>query len=133
MSISKDKRRELASRMTAAFEDLRKQGIFARQNFMCCMGCASSNIGEMAKKANAKNPGRYIGAAYYHQQDSDDFKEQGRCHIGYGYVPGGPLSGLPDDLATLTIGNAVRSTMERHGFSVEWDGSPNKRILVKGH
>lgn len=113
--------------LNKAFADLRKQGIMAKQNYLCCMGCASSALGEEIKKAHAENPGKYIGGAYYHSQDAEDLRERGFCYIGYGCAPD---SKFEEELMSLTIGQAVKMTMERHGLAVEWDGDTGQRIRV---
>lgn len=51
---------DLAS-IQAAFQRLRDQGIDARENFMCCGGCAAAEL-EGSKD---------VGAVYWHQQDDE--------------------------------------------------------------
>ena len=110
-----------------AFADLRKQGILAKQNYMCCMGCASGALGEEIKKANKETPNKYMGGAYYHQQDAETLRESGFCHIGYGCAPD---TKFDNELMALTVGQAVKMTLERYGLKVEWDGDTSERICV---
>jgi hypothetical protein len=113
--------------LKAAFADLRKQGIYAKQNYQCCMGCATSQLGEDIKAANEKTPGKYMGGAYYHSQDAEDLREHGYVYIGFG---GAPDNKLDEELVGLTVGQAVNLTMRRYGLDVEWDGTTGTRILV---
>lgn len=112
--------------LNKAFADLRKQGIMAKQNYLCCMGCASSSLGEEIKKAHAEHPNKYLGGAYYHSQDAEDLRERGYCHIGYGAAP----DAANEELLSLTVGQAVKMTLERYGLKVEWPGTTDQRIKV---
>lgn len=98
------------ARLTAAFRDLRSQGLFARRNFWCCQGCGWAAI-EADPKARAKHDAK--GAVFYHQQDAQDLTSTGRVF-----------------LAWAGDGNAIVNTMVRHGLGVKWDGSPHTRIEV---
>lgn len=105
-----------------AFVDLRKQGFLAKQNFMCCGNCACTALGNQIKE----EPGKYIGAAYYHSQDNDRLKEYGETCIGFA-----PVDNDAPDWASLLVGHAVKNTMLRYGLLVEWEGTSNKKLTVK--
>lgn len=96
--------REAKPKVNEAFKALRKAGYFARQNFWCCSSCAWADIAE--KKA-AK-------AVFYHSQSNERF------------VRG-------DDLYLYWDGNGheIARILEHAGLKVEWDGSPNRAIVVK--
>jgi hypothetical protein len=113
--------------LKAAFADLRKQGIYARQNYQCCGGCACSQMGEDIKAAHEKTPGKYMGGAYYHRQDAEDLRERGYVYIGFGAAPD---SNMDRELVSLTVGQAVNLTMRRYGLEVEWDGTTDTKVLV---
>ncbi len=59
------------SKLTNAFKELRKEGYFAKQNFLCCQSCGWA---AMSDKESEK-------AVFYHQQDNDDLKESGKCNL----------------------------------------------------
>jgi len=124
--ISEEQFRAGKALLNKAFADLRKQGIMAKQNYLCCMGCASSSLGEEIRQAHASHPNKYLGGAYYHSQDAEDLRERGFCHIGYGAAP----DSANEELFALTVGQAVKLTMERHGLKVDWDGDVTQRIRV---
>jgi len=108
--------------LTGAFADLRKQGFMAKQNCMCCSGCACAKIWtEIQKK-----PGKYIGAVYYHKQDTDHLKESGEFCVGFG-----PMNVDAEDWVWLLAGHAAKTTFERYGLAVEWSGSRDQRLTIK--
>jgi len=91
------------SRITEAFRELRKLGYFARQNFLCCQSCAWYEVPkEKAEKV-----------VFYHNQDNDRLKSEGKCH-----------------LAWAGDGNEIVSVLNKHGVKTEWDGSSNTRIVI---
>ena len=91
------------SRITEAFKELRKLGYFARQNFLCCQSCAWSEVpNEKSEKV-----------VFYHNQDNDNLKSEGKCHLAW--------SG---------DGNEIVSVLNKHGVKTEWDGSSNTRIKI---
>lgn len=96
---------DVKAAVTEAFKELRRNGYFARQNFWCCQSCAWADIGE--KKADK--------AVFYHQQDNARFRETGETMLAW--------SG---------DGAFIAETLRRHGLLIEWDGTADQRILVKG-
>jgi hypothetical protein len=122
-SISAERLRAGRARITKAFADLAKQGILAKKNFMCCMGCASSNLHREAKAA-----GKYMGIAYYHSQDNDRLRETGVFNVGFNSID---TLGLDEETAMLMVGHAVKLSLERHGLKVTWGGKANERLHVE--
>lgn len=122
--ISDEQFRAGKALLNKAFADLRKQGIMAKQKYLCCMGCASSSLGEEIKKS----PTKYIGGVYYHSQDAEDLRERGTCYIGFGALNGS--CGLDEETASLMVGHALKLTMERYGFGVKWAGTTDQRICI---
>jgi len=113
-------------RLTKAFREAGKRGLVARQNFSCCGGCASSELGSMAT-ARGKD-----GVVYYHRQDAERLRPSGRygrnpgadhVYLGYGSVHDG-------DAATVDVGNKVCEALARAGLAYEWDGGAATRIKV---
>lgn len=91
------------SKLTKAFQALRKAGYFARQNFLCCQSCGwSAMTDEQAEKA-----------VFYHRQDADDLKENGSCHLAW--------SGN---------GKEIVKILEDNGVQTKWEGTDNKRIKI---
>lgn len=109
--------------VTAAFKELRREGFAARQNFMCCGGCAGSAMPD-------DKPG-----VYYHRQADDRSWHDGHgwtkgqrvdylcstLHISYGDVDGG------DD---REVGIKLYHALQRNGLHVEWDGNPANCVIV---
>ena len=91
------------SRITKAFSELRKLGYFARQNFLCCQSCAWAEVPENKSEK----------VVFYHNQDNDNLKSEGKCHLAW--------SG---------DGNEIVSVLNKHGVKTEWDGSSNTRIKI---
>ena len=91
------------SKITEAFRELRKLGYFARQNYLCCQSCAWYAIPE-------EKSGKVV---FYHGQDNDRLKSEGKCHLGW--------SG---------DGNEIVRVLNKHGVKTIWDGSNNTRIQI---
>lgn len=67
------------SRLSLAFAALERHNVLARENFSCCLDCASDEIlGEFDDSRN------WVGAVYYHQQDTENIVESGFTHLAYG-------------------------------------------------
>jgi hypothetical protein len=120
--INQDDLKNGRALLAKAFADLRKQGFMARQNCMCCSGCACSKIWTDIQK----KPGKYIGAVYYHSQDAARLKESGEVCIGFG-----PVDTDAEEWAWLLAGHAAQSTFKRYGLAVEWDGTVKQKLTVK--
>ena len=91
--------------LSKAFAELRKQGYFAKQNFMCCQSCAWAELSE----------GEAEKAVFYHNQDYRDLK-----------------SGDDLYLAWAGDGEFIVDTLVKNGMTISWDGTANTRILVRG-
>ena len=109
-------------RLDAAFADLEQAGIVARQDFSCCGNCASGEIWEVME-AQAAQGIQVRGYVYYHMQDTEAAVAGGGVYLGYG-------STKRDDASVLEIAREIVVTLQRHGLTVEWDGTRKKRILV---
>ena len=92
------------TKITKAFRELRKQGYVAKQNFWCCQSCA---WGDLSDEESEK-------AVFYHEQDNQDLKENGKCCLSW--------SG---------DGQLIVDILTKNGLIVEWDGSNNKRIVIE--
>ena len=103
--------RSCKGKLYAAFRELRKDGIDARANFMCCSSCAVAALD--------KSDGN--GGVYWHAQANDFFNERGYVHIGF-----------VGDCDHEQRGVALRlvSTLKDYGLDVEWDGDLGSKVVV---
>ena len=109
------------------FAILEKQGFLARQNFMCCSGCAGQALATEA--SDLKDKGIEVkGAVYYHQQDMEGFVKNGKSVIRYSQVNTNKhgFIGLED----VEIGNIVYDLLLKQGIETTWTGSPDDVIFV---
>jgi hypothetical protein len=104
-----DDRQQLA----AAFRELRKNGWWARMNYMCCQSCAT---------AMTDDDKPYIG---FHNQDNDGIE-----WYGYTYLFHGPPEGTGMREEAQALSNEAVTVLKSHGLSVEWDGDMGSRIKV---
>ena len=117
--LSYDTTKEL---LTVAFKNLRKRKIIARQNFLCCGGCAAAALGD--KLEEEKNADK-IGAVYFHRQDNERFTDAGILMLGYGARPG---QGEERDKA---IGRILVEELIKAGLTPKWNGSPWQRVEIE--
>jgi hypothetical protein len=103
--------------LNVVFRALRKMGLVARQNFLCCSTCACAELYDRLTDDK-------IGAVYYHQQDAARMREQGTLCIRY--------SGNEDngECSQRVVGEIVVAALRARGFDPEWDGDPAKVIEV---
>ena len=105
-------------RLDAAFRDLERSGVVARQNWTCCQTCGLSEMrGEVHDHSR--------GYVFYHQQDTEAALETGTLYLAYGACS-------DDREEQLAVAREIASTLARHGLKVEWSGSLERRILVNG-
>jgi hypothetical protein len=117
-------------RLNAAFADLRRQGILAKQNYACCQTCGFAELRYEAKLV-ARQGREVLGGIFYDMQDADDLKKDGKCclaYVGLGLYPDAS-AGAQDD-ATLRVGRIACETLRRRGVSVVWDGSAESWIRI---
>jgi hypothetical protein len=119
-------------RLRAAFADLRKAGYLARQNYLCCYGCAGYALtGRAAELVAAGKAVR--GAVFYHRQDADDLAKLGRCYLGFGPLHHSPGAGKPEQTIGIhpeEVGYELMAVLHRHNIAAAWDGNPDTRILI---
>ena len=112
------KQRETYNRVKKAFRTLRQHNLICRMNHLCCMTCASHDLGTKCNERNKE------GAVYFHQQDTDCFWGCSKLHIRYFH------NDEDDDGKTLEVGKLVYQTLKEEGVTVEWDGNAGKTIVV---
>ena len=111
--------------LTEAFKAMRKDGILARQNFSCCGGCASYELGTKLEEAKAAGKPK-VGTVYYHRQDAEGLRRDGTVYLGFGAG-----RGSSDDDSRLVACKALEALNDA-GLKTEWDGTPRTRIWVDG-
>jgi hypothetical protein len=94
-----------------AFDALRREGVNARMNYMCCNTCAMETAPF------------FSSLVYYPREDAIAFRESGVLFIRF-------LSSDGDKAGTRALGDQVRCILELNGLEVEWDGSPGQAIMV---
>jgi hypothetical protein len=110
-------------KLDEAFAAMEEQGIVGRQNFACCQTCGNAEIvSEIKEYATTKTP---IGYTFYHMQDTESAAERGTLYLAFGSV-------TDSDEDSVEVGKKIRNILEEKGFSVEWNGSSEKRIGITG-
>ena len=118
------------ARLNAAFRDLRKQGFLAKQDFACCQSCGVADLMDEAEFLAQR--GRAVkGGVFYHMQDTDNLREDGRCHLAYLSLDvSGDTSDAALEEAAVVVGQRAVETLHRHGVKTEWDGTVGRRIGI---
>jgi 3-oxoacyl-(acyl-carrier-protein) synthase len=123
---------EEKQKLNAAFRALKKQGLITRQDFLCCGGCAAAQLAEDAAKM-VERGAKVEGAVTYHKQATDRLRETGKCHLQYGQIMhhrGEGQPGLVMGRPTVEVGQMVAKALTEAGVRFEWDGDPDKYILI---
>jgi hypothetical protein len=108
-------------RLDEAFDSLNSMGIIALHNAGYTMSDGLSDVSEALANSEAD---KIRGYCFYHEQDV------GRAVDGYG------LNIAYGDIADTAsgkreIGQLVKTELERHGFTVNWDGNPETRLDIR--
>jgi hypothetical protein len=120
------------SNLDKAFSELRKLGFIAKQNFMCCGGCAGDSLANRLKDMSKDARERVQGVLFYTKQDAADLRKNGDFYLHYGtitvYFDNGKSKtyGRP----TKEVGEAVVEVFSKYGIKTEWNGDPNEKIHV---
>ena len=119
----------LRERIKEAFKTLRKEGFIARMDFLCCQSCAGYQIATDAA-VMVKAGKKVNGCVYYHHQDADSLNQhEPEVLLAFGQIESNELRTI--GMSTGDVGGHVVTALEAVGCTVEWDGNPGKRILVK--
>jgi hypothetical protein len=112
-------------RLDDAFAALDRSGIVARANFSCCSSCG---FDEIDRERPVDRPSE--GFVFFHEQDAEWLGDLDAAVLlaFAGWTRGGD-AGTRAGEARL-VGERVRAAVEEQGLAVEWDGSPDRRILV---
>lgn len=134
MTIIKDQ-------INTLFSKLRSNLLVAKQNFQCCQTCAIYEIEQERQKTLTENTkhAKRIGYVFYHAQDAEfAFGEPVKSDHGYLlsttmkddlYLSFGSWDGDYDK--NIEIGNIICKTIKDCGLVYSWNGSPDKRIIVR--
>lgn len=109
-------------RMDAAFDELNRAGIVARQHFSCCGTCAAGEIRDVMSEL-IEEGGNVRGYTSYDVQSTQNAVAGHGVALNYGSIDEG-------EAAALRVGHEVVDALARHGLKVEWDGSWDHRIMV---
>ncbi len=107
-------RRTLIDRV---FPALRRRGVYARANFLCCGGCGHCKASETALEHGL------VGYVFWHKQDEARFTD-GRAgvHIKFGAV---------SDVTTSEIGEMLAEEAVHAGLNVSWNGDPTTCVWIE--
>ena len=118
---------DMTLRLNRAFAALRKQGLLARQNFLCCGSCAGYALTEDAVARTRKGK-KVNGCVFYHRQDTERFLTGDTLFLGYGPLDSTELGTI--GLTTREVGTLVVAALEAEGLEPHWDGNPDTRISL---
>ncbi|MFL1431484.1 MULTISPECIES: DUF6891 domain-containing protein [unclassified Nocardiopsis] len=104
-----------SERLTRAFRSLDASGIIAREEFLCCTGCARADLDTEAAAAGSR------GYAYYHWQDT--LAAAGGAPLMVGFES-------THQVRRAAVGAEVAEALRAHGLTVHWDGDPERKIEV---
>ena len=129
--INPEKVRSTLERLKKAFKDLRKEDkLLARMNFLCCSTCAgyelatiATNLYEKGKKVN--------GCVFWNRQSHRTFLEKGKLSLQYGPLHTEKFGVI--GLDTKEVGKIVCKKLEKYGIKYEWNGDPDRTILVRAN
>src|SRR5207237_1257540 len=107
------------------FESLRSQGILTRHRCGLTIQDGLDVVDELYAEAGGKRSA-LVGYCFYHLQDMEAamWGEVG-LWLAFGSFP-------PSRECAVAVGQMVREEFERAGFAVEWDGTADTRLLLKG-
>ncbi len=107
-------------RLDDAFAELNADGLIALHNTSMTMG---DGLGDVDRELAGRGRAGMTGYCFYHGQELE------RAVDGHGlWIAFGDLDAVADQ--KRAVGERVRACLERHGFRVEWDGNPEKRLAV---
>ncbi len=119
---------EVKAKVAQAFKQLRASGFIARQNFLCCMGCASSQLYTNWQKSPRK--AKQTACVYFHQQDMAHYREDGILQLRYSAMLDESADQFAHDEAMAAVGREVFRTLKENGLHPIWNGDINQTIEV---
>lgn len=114
---------EFRARMDKAFKGMRRRGLIARRNYLCCRSCAGAQITTDHENMSQAKREKIKGACYYCRQTEEHFKRGAEgMYLSFG--------ALADPLTDENVGVIVVEELKRAGLVVEWDGNAARCIHV---
>lgn len=120
LDVVETKKKEIRDALVAAFKLLRKEGIYARANLMCCTGCGCSSIGVMESNGKLK---KYYGATFWHNQDEDGLSEGRDMWLTHSVLEG-------HDGKDVEVANHILSVLIKCGVPATWNGETSEKICI---
>ncbi len=109
-------------RLDAAFAELSRGGIVARQHFSCCGTCGAHEIREEMEQA--EKAGTFSrGFTFFHMQDTEHAVAGDGLYLSYGVAES-------DQSGAVAIGHEVLQILGRHGLAPAWNGKLAHRIAL---
>ena len=109
--------------LNKAFAKLRKTGIIARQNYLCCQSCGCAGVDRDFIRLSAENQASKTGFCFYHRQDSDSRDRGHNFHLTFGVFR--ESRGDP-----VAIGQKIVEVLVGCGIPAKWNGSSDTRICI---
>ena len=109
-------------RLDAAFDELNRAGIVARQHFSCCGTCGAHEIHDEIDRAE-KTGTLPRGYTFFHVQDTEHAVGGEPLYLSYGAVD-------RDRTASVAVGHEVVAILGRHGLAPAWNGKQAHRIAL---
>jgi hypothetical protein len=101
--------------------------LLVEENFSCCQTCGVQEILERVEEEISDGE-EIVGYVFYDMQDNESKMAGQPFYLTYGPVDN-PQQGKAA-LSSETIGRIVCECLALCGMPYEWDGDPDKRILV---
>jgi hypothetical protein len=111
-------------RLDAAFTELDRLGIIARQNYEQTLTSGVAAIEAEAELERANRP--VVGYVFYHEQDT----ESAVSWSNGVWLAWGAFEDC--DEARQRVARIILDVLDRHGIKAKWQGDANGRILVIG-
>lgn len=114
------------AKITRAFQELRRKGYVALQNFSCCGSCAAYEIGQRLKDKGIPEP--LWKAVHYNRQSNDSF----RAHRSWGRRRTELTHDLHSVLYLSWQGDAseIVSILKAQGLDARHDGDDARCIEI---
>jgi hypothetical protein len=129
------------TKLNEAFKRFRRAGLVARQNFLCCSGCAGYALTLDIEKRIDAGKDRPKGVIFYHRQDAEALRdrpsrpfesrqvaEDRTMCLRYGQVNSSKYGWIGED--TAEVGRLVCAVLADVGIGYDWSGDPNKCINI---
>lgn len=116
--------------LNIAFQTMRKAGLLARQNYLCCQTCGgyamSTAATELIDKGTKKE--EIKGCVYYHNQDNERKRDGGNFNLAYGEIDTTKYGDV--GMSTKEVGKLVCKILSVFEIPYEWNGKESDRITI---